>query len=180
VAPPGFLGSVLAAGLEQGRLPRPAPGPALARAAAFDQLYLRWDLLPKLDVAAMAAGIEGRCPYLDPEVRAAAADPRTARPGKAALRRAFAALLPRAVRRAGKRGFALPLDRWLRQGTGLLDLILDRRSLERPHLRRDGVRAAVDRHRRVRSRLGHALYLLAAMEVHLRCVEEETCASAGS
>jgi asparagine synthase (glutamine-hydrolysing) len=155
-------------------------GPPLPRARPLDRLYLRWDLLPKLDVAAMAAGVEGRCPFLDREVRALAAPPLPRSLGKRALRAAFAKDLPRVVRSGSKRGFGLPLDAWFRTDLPLLDLVLDQRSLERPHLRRDGVRAAVDRHRQGRADLGHALYLLAAMEIHLRCREEAACASAAS
>jgi asparagine synthase (glutamine-hydrolysing) len=179
VTSPGFRRAVLAPDLQEATQDT-GNGSPLERARTLDRLYLRWDLLPKLDVAAMAAGVEGRCPYLDREVRALAAPPVARSLGKRELRAAFAAELPASVRRGSKRGFGLPLDRWFRQPNPLLDVVLDRRSLQRPHVCADGVRAAVDRHRAGRADLGHGLYLLAAMEIHLRCREEAACASAAS
>lgn len=177
VTPAAFLERVL----EPGVLPPAAlPGanavePALLRARDVDRrFYLRFDLLPKLDVATMAAGVEGRCPYLDPEVLHSA-ESRTTSPatvlGKRHLKRAFAADLPNGLLHRRKLGFGLPLDAWLR-GDGLLpDLLHDRRTLERPHLRRDGLRDMVARHRAGRARFGHPLYLIAALELYLRTVE---------
>lgn len=178
VAPPGFLAAVLAeGGSGQAELPASHPrATALARARYVDRhLYLRHDLLPKLDTATMAAGVEGRCPYLDPVLLDA---PETHAPdarallGKRPLRRAFARDLPREVVRAGKRGFLVPLDRWLREDSWLAALLREPRTLERPHLRGAGVRAMLELHLRGRARLGHPLYLLAAWEVYLRTLEE--------
>ncbi len=171
VTPPGFRASVLVPELAHGSLGLPPGPPGLPRAAAADLRYLRWDLLPKLDVAAMQAGVEGRSPFLDREVMTAWAPPQGHWLGKRALRAAFQDELPRAVIRGPKQGFGLPLDRWFRGELPLLDLLLSARSLTRPHLRRDGVRAAIDRHRRGEADLGHGLYLLAAWETHLRAVE---------
>ena len=135
--------------------------------------YLRSDLLPKLDVATMAAGIEGRCPYLDRDVVGwAMAQPARAVLGKRPLRAAFAAELPAAVRRGPKRGFALPLDRWFRGALPWLDLLREARTRQRPHLRPGGVDAVLDRHRRGID-LGRLLYLLVAYELWLRAREED-------
>src|SRR5690606_18459681 len=48
----------------------------LGLAARDDDLanYLPRDLLPKFDIALMAAGIEGRCPYLEAGIEAFGAD----------------------------------------------------------------------------------------------------------
>lgn len=135
--------------------------------------YLRGDLLPKLDVATMAAGIEGRCPFLDGDVVGwALRQPAAAVLGKRPLRRAFAGELPAAVLRQHKRGFALPLDRWFRQPLPWLDLLREARTRTRPHLRPGGIDAVLDRHRRGRQDLGHALYLVVAFEYYLRAREE--------
>lgn len=180
VSPPGFLRAVLRAKAP----PLGAEGPVrgdvearLARAERMDRdLYLRSDLLPKLDVATMAAQVEGRCPFLDVEVqRAAAAIPRAERLGKAPLRSAFASRLPISVLAQRKRGFALPLDRWFRGELGLVDLLRDARTRGREHLDRKGLDRALDRHRRGAANLGHALYLVAAWETWLRS-EEGSCA----
>lgn len=180
VAPPEFLRAAVR--LPPARLPPTARArSALARARVLDRAcYLRHDLLPKLDVATMAAGVEGRCPFLDPEVLrapASAADGPRQVLGKRPLRAAFAAELPASVSRAGKRGFAIPLDRWLREDSFLPDLLCDARTRQRPHLDADGLQRMLDLHRRGRARLGHALYLIAALELHLRALP---CASSGS
>jgi len=176
VVPAGFGPLVLATWLPPPHWPRPAGSwLAAARQRDIDQ-YLRHDLLPKLDAATMAAGVEGRCPYLDGEV-AAVADglPLRALLGKRPLRAAFAGELPAPVFRQRKRGFALPLDRWFHGELPWLDLLRERRTLEREHLRSSGVAAAIDLHRRHGADLGHGLYLLVAFELFLRTREEAAC-----
>ncbi|GAB4139182.1 MAG: asparagine synthase (glutamine-hydrolyzing) [Planctomycetota bacterium] len=142
------------------------------------EIYLRRDLLPKLDVASLAAGVEARCPYLDRSVAAwALGRPARELLGKKPLWSEFASALPPAVFRMSKKGFGLPLDRWFRGETPLLDLLADERTRQRPHLRGGAVVDLVDRHRRGRADLGRVLYLVAAFETHLRCREEDGCAS---
>ena len=51
-------------------------------------------------------------------------------------------------------------------------LLADRRTQERLHLRPGGVRRVVDLHRRGRADLGHGLYLLTAIELYLRCIDQ--------
>lgn len=151
----------------------------LQQAVARDRdVYLRRDLLPKLDAATMLAGIEGRCPFLDPEVVAAdeaRLDAARGGLGKRALRAAFAGELPPAVLQQGKTGFGLPLDRWLREDSFLPDLLRDRRTCERPHLVANGLTQLLDLHRSGRRSLGHALYLFAAYEIYLRTREAAAC-----
>ena len=179
VSPPGFRAAVLTREFAEATLPAVDSSDRLSRARAIDQaFYLRWDLLPKLDVATMAAGVEGRCPFLDTEVRAACArlTPRAAL-GKRPLRRAYRARLPAVLFRQRKRGFALPLDKWFRTELPWLDLLRDARTRQRGHLRPAGLDDAVDRHRRGSADLGHALYLLVAYELYLRAGgEEPACA----
>ncbi len=92
-----------------------------AQAAARWDLnhYLPFDLLRKVDRASMAVGLEVRCPMLDHQVVDLAAHlplsvlmPR-GRP-KAVLRDLAADLLPAAIARRPKRGFAIPIGRWFR------------------------------------------------------------------
>lgn len=187
VTPPAFADLVLADGFARHRAWRDAAprrtvissdlngssgDPVLAARAADLDGYLRLDLLPKVDVAGLAAGVETRCPFLDRDVAARAlADGRTGL-AKAGLRRAFPDL-PAAVLQLPKRGFALPLDRWFRGELPWLDLLAEPRTRQRPHLRPGGVAAAVDRHRRGAADLGHGLYLLVAAELHLRWLAGE-------
>lgn len=168
VTPPAFRSAVLAQAAPPRRHhpPTPSADPVLAARDADFVGYLRLDLLPKVDVATLAAGVEGRCPWLDGDFAAFGADRRAL--GKAPLRRAFAADLPPAVFRLRKRGFALPLDRWWRGEHWLLDLLAEPRSRQRQHLRPGGLAAVVAAHRRGHADLGHGLYLLAAVEIFLR------------
>jgi asparagine synthase (glutamine-hydrolysing) len=99
----------------------------LERAQRHDlATYLPDDLLVKADIASMAASLELRAPMLDHRVVAlglslpAAAKVGGGR-GKVILREAFADMLPAEVWRRPKRGFAVPLDRWLRED--LLDVL---------------------------------------------------------
>lgn len=149
----------------------------LLHATAVDRdFYLRSDLLPKLDVATMAAQVEGRCPFLDADVaRAADAIPPHGRLGKQPLKSAYADALPAAVFAQRKRGFSLPLDRWFRGELPMLDLLRDARTRQRAHVRPVGLDRAIDLHRSGRADLGHALYLVAAFETWLR-TEDRRCA----
>ncbi len=176
VTPPAFARTVLTPDLARrrvfddgGRLPGDdgQERPPRERAQAADlHGYLRWDLLPKVDVATMAAAVESRCPYLEGDFAAFGQGPGTI--GKAALRSAFAEVLPAAIMSQPKRGFALPLDRWFRGELPWLDLLADTRTRQREHLRPGGVADVVDRHRSGRADLGHGLYLLVAYELFLR------------
>ena len=82
------------------------------------RINLLSDLLVKMDMATMAASLEGRSPLLDHEVAELAARLPVRRlfAGgrlKGILRRAYAHALPPAVLRGKKRGFEVPLARWL-------------------------------------------------------------------
>ncbi|HEX6809986.1 MAG TPA: asparagine synthase-related protein [Planctomycetota bacterium] len=180
VTPPQFGQVVLAPHLAHRRVWRdlaPCPRGATAAGDRVEQArqddldgYLRCDLLPKVDIATMAAGIEARCPWLEGDLAALGAG-RTAL-GKRPVLAAFANDLPAEVLRLPKHGFSLPLDRWFRTDLPWLDLLAEARTQQRPHLRQGGITAVVDRHRSGRSNLGHGLYLLVACELFLRTLEE--------
>jgi asparagine synthase (glutamine-hydrolysing) len=99
--------------------------------------YLVDDINVKVDIASMAHGLEVRCPFLDIDVIEFAArlpGPMLMRVrGKHLLRRAVKDLMPRPVLLRRKRGFALPLRRWMRGPiAGLVkDALLDRTARER-------------------------------------------------
>ncbi|MET0180940.1 MAG: asparagine synthase (glutamine-hydrolyzing) [Novosphingobium sp.] len=80
--------------------------------------YLPGDILTKVDRAAMAVSLEGRIPFLDPEVAALAARIPTRMKmaggqGKAILRRLLGELVPPVLVDRPKAGFAMPLGAWL-------------------------------------------------------------------
>ena len=81
-------------------------------------LLLAWDLLPKMDIATMSHGVEARSPFLDSELVAFASSIPASRvvgrwTTKPLLRALARRHLPPEVARAPKRGFEVPLDRWL-------------------------------------------------------------------
>jgi len=82
--------------------------------------YLPDDILVKVDIASMAHALEVRCPLLDHEVveiasRIPSCLKRTLLDGKVILKKAFADMLPKPILRRGKKGFSLPIDRWMRE-----------------------------------------------------------------
>jgi len=177
VAPPGFVDAVSNARHAVGitnTVARGAPT-CLEAARRVDRIaYLRGDLLPKLDVATLAAGVEGRCPFLDPEVTGSveACEPDGRRIlGKRPLRDSFAARLPDGHFDQPKRGFASPVDRALRGDGVLVQVLTEERTLARDHVKRDGVRRMLDLHRSGQMDLGHPLYVLVALELALRAFE---------
>ncbi len=89
-----------------------------ASAAGYTDLvtYLPDDILPKVDIASMACGLEVRCPFLDARVvEAALSIPMRFRMGKRILRKAFQDLVPRSILARRKRGFGIPVSAWLRR-----------------------------------------------------------------
>jgi asparagine synthase (glutamine-hydrolysing) len=124
------------------------PGPAGEEAArAVNRLelarYLHDQLLRDTDVFGMAHAVEVRVPYLDHElVERLWRVPRgrLLRPGwsKPLLAEAVAEPVVTARARAPKRGFTLPMDRWLRAEAGELEALAVRQS----GLDRAAVRAA--------------------------------------
>jgi asparagine synthase (glutamine-hydrolysing) len=93
---------------------------ALGRICDLDfETYLEGDINAKVDIASMTHSLEVRCPFLDTAVIELAArlpGRMLARVrGKYVLRRAARKLLPARTRWRVKRGFALPLERWMRR-----------------------------------------------------------------
>jgi asparagine synthase (glutamine-hydrolysing) len=95
----------------------PAPGPGNAREAMAEDLarYLPDDLLVKEDRALMAFGVEGRHPFLDARVLAAAARlEQRGSPARGRQKRVLRAYVREVVdpdlAREPKRGFAFPVD----------------------------------------------------------------------
>jgi asparagine synthase (glutamine-hydrolysing) len=83
------------------------------------RVYLPDDILVKVDRAAMAVSLETRVPFLDPDVAEAAwrIDPVTHRKdgsGKWVLRQILERYVPRTLFERPKKGFSVPVDRWMR------------------------------------------------------------------
>ena len=99
--------------------------------------YLVDDINAKVDIASMAHALEVRCPFLDTDVvEFAARLPRRmlmGLRGKRLLRAAVRDLVPAATLRRTKRGFALPLRRWMKHDLArpIRDVLLDRTARQR-------------------------------------------------
>ena len=99
-----------------------------AQVAGDLRINLPSDLLVKMDIATMAASLEGRSPFLDHEVAEFALRlPVSYRVRghrlKAVLRDAYRDRLPREVVEGRKRGFEVPLAAWL--AGDLRDVVFD-------------------------------------------------------
>ena len=131
--------------------------------------YLPGDLLPKADIASMAASLELRSPLLDRRVvELGLALPPELASGKAVLRRAFAADLPPQVAGRGKTGFGVPLERWFREELRPLaeDVLLG--GPDRGLFRRAEVERLLREHRGRRADHGHRLWCLLVLELWQR------------
>jgi asparagine synthase (glutamine-hydrolysing) len=150
-------------------LSRSARPSRLGRLIDLDwQTYLADDINAKVDIASMAHSLEVRCPFLDLHVTEFAA--RLPRPmlmafrGKRLLRRAIRDWVPAPILRRSKRGFGLPLRRWMKQdlSTFVKDVLLGptarKRGLFRPS-EVDRLANAVDRDRSAPDRLWTLLVL---------------------
>lgn len=109
----------------------------------YQDTYLPEDILTKVDRASMACSLEVRAPFLDADlvdrIRALPSSLKLRRGhGKWLLKRAAASHLPPSVLGRGKKGFGIPIARWLNgELAPLLDRLLapdrlDREGLFRP------------------------------------------------
>jgi asparagine synthase (glutamine-hydrolysing) len=110
----------------------------MGRVADLDwNTYMVDDINVKVDIASMTHSLEVRCPFLDTKVVEFAArlpEKMLMRlRGKWLLRRAVKGLVPRQILHRSKRGFALPLERWMKNDLRTLvgDTLLDKRARER-------------------------------------------------
>jgi asparagine synthase (glutamine-hydrolysing) len=137
-----------ARGLAQGH------NPLTRSLALYQDTYLPDDILCKVDRASMACGLEVRAPFLDAGlVDRVEALPACYKYGrgqtKRLLKRAASGRLPASTLRRPKKGFGIPVARWLRGPLGpLLDRLLGPGRLEAQGLfRPDEVARRVAEHR---------------------------------
>ena len=136
--------------------------------------YLLDDLLVKMDRMSMAHGLEVRSPFLDIELLdfAARLRPRLKTRGlslKRVLKHAVRDLLPDEILGRRKRGFGVPLDRWLRTDLrSYMEAMLGPDARVRGHLVPEAVDELLAEHGTGRRDRGHALWTLLTLEVFLR------------
>lgn len=139
--------------LERARHLAPGADPLTRALALYQDTYLPEDILTKVDRASMACGLEVRAPFLDARlVDAIAALPAAFKYGrrrtKRLLKQAAAGRLPASILRRPKKGFGIPVARWLRGPLApLLNALLGRERLERQGLfRPDEVARRIGEH----------------------------------
>lgn len=145
-------------------------------AARFDQgTYLPDDLLVKVDIAAMAQGLETRAPFLNHELaewagRIPAHLKIWEREGKALLKKALEPILPHECMYRRKVGFRVPVAKFMneeiRRQTD--ELLLNDRFLDRGIIREDFVKEMLDAHRDGRQGHGTRLWALLSLEMWFR------------
>src|SRR6267142_713836 len=180
-----LLAPGLAAAVASGPLPFPSEAPssrfrpndeAFATLLDYDaKTYLPDDVLTKVDRMSMLNTLEVRTPLLDQrivEFSAGLPFSMKVRQGvtKWVLRESAKQLLPDAILRRGKRGFGIPLHRWMNQGLRTLarDTLLDGRCARRGWLNPKGLAAMFDPDSRKPGRQAHQIFALTCLELWAR------------
>ena len=129
--------------------------------------YLPDDLLVKADIASMASSLELRCPMLDHGLVSLGLslpvqEKVDGRRGKLLLREAFQEMLPPEIVRGRKRGFGVPLGRWLREDLAeiLRETLMDPSFLQGGIVRPAAVAGLLNDHFSGRDDHGHRLWAL--------------------
>ncbi len=145
-------------------------------AARFDQAtYLPDDLLVKVDIAAMAHGLETRAPFLNHELAewVARIPPDRKiwdREGKALLKSALEPLLPHECMYRTKVGFRVPVAKFMKEEIRAQtdEILLGERFLDRGIMRGDFVKQMLTEHREGRMEHGTRLWSLVCLEMWYR------------
>lgn len=135
------------------------------------RFYLGGNILEKVDRASMMHSLEARVPFLDHRmVEAAARIPVSTHlgpsgRGKEVLRRAMQRILPEPLFQRPKRGFGLPVDRWLREQLSetVRDRLLGREFRELGILDPTATERLLDQHQAGITRTGHFIWALTSL-----------------
>jgi asparagine synthase (glutamine-hydrolysing) len=135
------------------------------------ETYLEGDILPKVDRASMAVGLETRCPFLDHQFVEQTlqwhchADAKSG--GKRILRQMLAKRLPKALFERPKQGFGMPIELWYREP--LREMLLrytdPKRIRQRGLLNEATVISAVHQHLSGRRNFARKLHAIVAFEI---------------
>ncbi|MFN0059141.1 MAG: asparagine synthase (glutamine-hydrolyzing) [Planctomycetota bacterium] len=147
-------------------------GDELTLLADLDRrFYLPGDILEKVDRATMMSSLEARVPFLDHRIVEFAARIPLALQlgplsrGKEVLRAVIEPLVPAPLLTLKKRGFGIPIDRWLRGSLGadIAARLLDPEFAELELLEPRGIKRLIAEHARGRANNGHMLWGLASL-----------------
>jgi asparagine synthase (glutamine-hydrolysing) len=148
------------------------------------QTYLPDDIFTKVDIASMAHALEVRAPFADHLLLERMAQlPGSFKlhrfRGKQLLRRAVRDLVPAPILTRKKKGFGLPLDRWMREDLVELsrDLLTDATARARGLFEPSQVRRLIDEHAGGVSH-GRRLWNLTVLELWLRQLADGSSAVA--
>jgi asparagine synthase (glutamine-hydrolysing) len=155
---------------------RAGAGSLLSRLQQWDQgHYLPDDILVKVDRATMAHSLEGRCPILDHRIIELAAGLPSSWHGdahttKRFFRKVIGPWVPDEVLNRPKRGFGVPLRRWLLEGLTewARDILMDPRSRQRGWTRASEVATLIDQHRRGSRDHAKRIWALVTLELWAR------------
>lgn len=155
---------------------------AFASLLAYDaETYLPDDVLTKVDRMSMLNTLEVRVPLLDQRiVEFSARLPFSMKVHRGVtkwvLREATKNLLPESVLRRRKRGFGLPLHRWMDQGLLALarDTLLDERCARRGWLNRRGLESFLTADAPQPGRRAHQVFALTCLELWARAFLDRT------
>ncbi len=147
-----------------------AAGQSGPHAAAWVDLhsYLPFDLLTKVDIAAMAHSLECRSPFLDHELLTFALSlPIEWRIGKRILKEWARPLLPEFVLSRAKMGFGVPIGEWFRRElrTLLSERLLASSSVSRRIFQEAWLRRLLQEHLDERANHEHRLWSLLILEL---------------
>jgi asparagine synthase (glutamine-hydrolysing) len=154
----------------------PAGLEPLERMLALEQRFFLGDHnLPYADKMSMAASVEVRVPFLDPDLvalanRLPASFKQRGRHGKWILKRAMEPFLPRDVIERPKTGFGAPLRRWVRHDLAELvfDVLSPARVRERGLFDPGRVAALLERNRRAELDAAYPILSLCCIELWCR------------
>lgn len=138
--------------------------------------YLLNDIIVKMERASMAESVEVRCPFLDPAVldlglSLSSTDKLGDKEGKLILKKAFADYLPPQTLTAPKRGFGVPMNKWLREPAGISlmgETILARDAFGPLEFDNNVVAQLVVSHINGDVSIGHALWILIMLDMWVR------------
>jgi asparagine synthase (glutamine-hydrolysing) len=133
----------------------------------FTELYLREDILTKVDRASMLNSLEVRCPFLDPDLvdyvrRLPSGLKLHGSTTKWIFKRAIAGLVPAHLANRRKKGFGMPVGKWFYDGS----LSLDPASLS-SFLDEKEIRRMLTEHKSRRANYSWALWALFVLSIWL-------------
>ena len=137
--------------------------------------YLPCDILTKVDIASMSAGLEARSPFLDHHVAELAALmpielKQTAAGGKRILIETFQDLLPAEIQTRPKMGFGVPIGPWFRDEMHAFvrETLLSQQTRDRGIYQEAALTRLLDEHRGGAWDHGYRLWTLLVAELWMR------------